>query len=376
MDRRVRSAAVGRGTVTPVSGCVPGLRPGRLAHDVSMRQDGDARSSIARAPFVLLVALVCVLALAAGSARAADVQLFAVPTAGAGLSNIVAGPDGALWFNEQNGFAVGRITTAGLVTEFPVPRASYSANGDGPTTIVSSGGNLWTLANVGSTIDVVSTAGTVTQLYANLNQSATNLAPDSVGGVWATSLTGAGGGSVSGGLFRVDPPAGAVRNYRNPQFTGQFQPVPIAAGPKGTVWFADGGAAIREVNNAGKITGIPIQGSRSMVVTSIAFDRQGDLWFTEYVPGGGFVGLDQGRDRRDSGRQPDGDADPAARQRDPRLDDPRLRRRHLVHLFEGDRASRDPDRRGAAGQARPGLSPRVDRVRIRPQSLVRRFAGR
>ena len=77
------------------------------------------RTSIARAACALLVA--------------ADVQLFAVPTAGAGLSNIVAGPDGALWFNEQDGFAVGRITTAGAVTEIPVPRASYSANGDGPT---------------------------------------------------------------------------------------------------------------------------------------------------------------------------------------------------------------------------------------------------
>jgi streptogramin lyase len=259
-----------------------------------MRQDGDARSSIARAPLVLLVALVGVLALTAGSARGANVQLFAVPTAGAGLSNIVAGPDGALWFNEQNGFAVGRITTAGAVTEFPVPRAPYSANGDGPSTIVSSGGNLWTLANVGSTIDQISTAGTVTQLYANLNQSATNLAPDSAGGVWATSLAGAGGGSVSGGLFRVDPPTGAVRNYRNPEFTGQFQPVPIAAGPDGTVWFADGGAAIREVDNAGKITTIPIHGSGSMAVTSIAFDRKGDLWFSEYVPGGGFVASTKG----------------------------------------------------------------------------------
>lgn len=252
------------------------------------------RTSIARAACALLVALSCLPALAAGSARAADVQLFAVPTAGAGLSNIVAGPDGALWFNEQDGFAVGRITTAGAVTEIPVPRASYSANGDGPTTIVSSGGNLWTLANVGSTIDVVSTAGAVTQLYGNLNQSATNLAPDSAGGVWATSLAGAGGGSVSGGLFRVDPPSGAVRNYRNPEFTGQFQPVPIVAGPNGAAWFADGGAAIREVSNAGKITSIPIHGSGSMVVTSLAFDRQGDLWFTEYVPGGGFVSSTKG----------------------------------------------------------------------------------
>ena len=254
-----------------------------------MRQEGPARSSIARAPFVLLAALIGVLALAAGSARAANVQLFAVPTAGAGLSNIVAGPDGALWFNEQNGFAVGRITTTGVVSEFSVPRASYSADGDGPTTIVSSGGNLWTLANVGSTIDEVSTVGVVTQLYANLNQSATNLAPDSAGGVWATSLAGAGGGSVSGGLFRVDPPGGAVRNYPNPAFTGQFQPVPIVAGPNGTAWFADGGTAISEINDAGKVTEIPIHGSGSMLVTSIAFDRHGDLWFTEYLAGGGFV---------------------------------------------------------------------------------------
>ena len=285
--------------------------------------------------------LIGVLALAAGSARAANVQLFAVPTAGAGLSNIVAGPDGALWFNEQNGFAVGRITTAGAVTEFPVPRASYSANGDGPTTIVSSGGNLWTLANVGSTIDAISTAGAVTQLYGNLNQSATNLAPDSAGGVWATSLAGAGGGSVSGGLFRVDPPSGAVRNYRNPQFIGQFQPVPIVAGPNGTAWFADGGAAIREINNAGKITAIPIRGSGSMVVTSLAFDRKGDLWFTEYVPAAASSPRPRARSARSRG-QHDGDADPAARERDPRRDGPRLRRRHLVHLTRGGSAGWRP----------------------------------
>jgi len=108
-------------TVSAVSGCFAGLRPGRLAHDVSMRQNRGARSSIVRARFALLAATICVVvlaALAAGSARAANVQLFAVPTAAAGLSNIVAGPDGALWFNEQNGFAVGRITTTGEITEF------------------------------------------------------------------------------------------------------------------------------------------------------------------------------------------------------------------------------------------------------------------
>src|SRR6202000_1698114 len=76
--------------------------------------------------------------------------------------------------------------------------------------------------------------------------------------------------------------------------TGEFQPVPIIAGPKGTAWFADGGAAIRKIDNAGKVTGFPIRGSGSMLVTSLAFDRKGDLWFTEYVPGGGFVSSTKG----------------------------------------------------------------------------------
>jgi streptogramin lyase len=70
--------------------------------------------------------------------------------------------------------------------------------------------------------------------------------------------------------------------------------VPIVAGPNGTAWFADGGSAIREINNAGKVTGITIHGSGSMLVTSLAFDRKGDLWFTEYVPGGGFVSSTKG----------------------------------------------------------------------------------
>jgi virginiamycin B lyase len=244
---------------------------------------------VAALAFGCVLALVSVLAFAAGSARAANVELFGVPTPGAGLSSIVAGPDGALWFNEQNGFSVGRITTAGAITEYPIPRAGYSHAGDGPTTIVSSGGGLWTLANVGSTIDEIATTGAATQLYARIDQSATNIAPDSAGGVWAASLTGAGGGPVSGGVFRVDPPSGHVRNYRSARFGGQFQPLPMVAGPNGAGWFADGGSALKSITNAGKVRSVAIHGSGSKLVTSMAFDRKGDLWFTEYVPGGGFA---------------------------------------------------------------------------------------
>src|SRR5262249_5406943 len=43
---------------------------------------------------------------------------FVVPTRFSQPSDIVAGPDGALWFTEPTGNAIGRITTAGAVTEF------------------------------------------------------------------------------------------------------------------------------------------------------------------------------------------------------------------------------------------------------------------
>src|SRR5450755_2635061 len=36
-------------------------------------------------------------------------------------SDITAGPDGALWFTEKNGNNIGRISTGGVVTEYPVP---------------------------------------------------------------------------------------------------------------------------------------------------------------------------------------------------------------------------------------------------------------
>jgi len=46
---------------------------------------------------------------------------YALPTAPSGPQSITAGPDGALWFTENGGNKIGRITTAGAVTEYTVP---------------------------------------------------------------------------------------------------------------------------------------------------------------------------------------------------------------------------------------------------------------
>ena len=49
-----------------------------------------------------------------------------MPTALSGPQFIIKGPDGALWFTELATNKIGRITTTGVITEFPVPRGSSS----------------------------------------------------------------------------------------------------------------------------------------------------------------------------------------------------------------------------------------------------------
>ena len=77
----------------------------------------------------LLLALCVLLGLAvAATEQARALTLFPVA---ASPGAITAGPDGALWFtgdnigsNGVNGL-IGRITTAGAITEFPIPTGVY-----------------------------------------------------------------------------------------------------------------------------------------------------------------------------------------------------------------------------------------------------------
>src|SRR5262245_54288010 len=58
-----------------------------------------------------------------------------------GAVGITAGPDGNVWFADPVAHAVGRITPAGQVTEFPTPGIEADAITAGPD------GNLWFLNN-------------------------------------------------------------------------------------------------------------------------------------------------------------------------------------------------------------------------------------
>jgi streptogramin lyase len=64
---------------------------------------------------------------------------FPIPTAGSNSIGITSGPDGNLWFTESQNGRIARLTPAGVLTEFPTPTAF-----SGPFGItVGPDGNLW-----------------------------------------------------------------------------------------------------------------------------------------------------------------------------------------------------------------------------------------
>jgi virginiamycin B lyase len=108
-------------------------------------------------------------------------------TSGSEPTSITSGPDGNLWFTEQAGNQIGRITTSGTVTEFPIPTANSQPVG------ITSGpdGNLWFTEQAGNQIGRITTSGAITQyptspvsLMANAEPSDIVEGPD--GNLWFT----------------------------------------------------------------------------------------------------------------------------------------------------------------------------------------------
>ncbi|MGD1097445.1 MAG: Ig-like domain repeat protein [Bryobacteraceae bacterium] len=82
---------------------------------------------------------------------------FIVPSACSGLMGLTSGPDGAIWFSEENG-KIGRLSN-GVFFEYPVPTPS------GQPEWITSGpdGALWFTEPIGNKIGRVTTSGIVTE---------------------------------------------------------------------------------------------------------------------------------------------------------------------------------------------------------------------
>ena len=183
------------------------------------------------------VAVIVGAALAWGGLASADAPLtptkYTIPTSGSAPAGITAGSDGNLWFTEQGGSKIGRITPAGTITE------PTGATGLPGPAVISPGvaGTLW-FTESSAVGELAIPAGTVTQspmLPGEDVHRPGGVAVDSKGNAWVTIAQSSstpfiaelanGRWTLAGGALAI----GAL-------------PESIVAGPDGNMWFAEVGA--------------------------------------------------------------------------------------------------------------------------------------
>jgi streptogramin lyase len=210
------------------------------------------------------------------------------------VQSLAIGPDGNLWFTDQRG-EIGRMTLTGKVSEFSLPIHQYPAgsnpikapagSGAGQPLDITAGldGNLWftEIGPVGSSIGRITTSGKITEFpLPSANTFLSSITAGSDGNLWFTGIGANNGPSKIG----VITPQGKIHEFTLPHsILGS-----ITKGPGGNLWFAEfqysgtGTTAgeIRRITTAGKISDFPLP-TASYSPTSITFGTDHTLWFTE-----------------------------------------------------------------------------------------------
>jgi streptogramin lyase len=218
--------------------------------------------------------------------------------------DIAAGPDGNLWFSTSaNG--IGKSTTAGAMTKYTVAEASgLSAITAGPD------GNLWFVATTTNQIGKITTAGVVTLYSLPAKSGPVDITAGPDGNLWFANWQSSKIGKIttSGAITEYALPAGSRPEQITPgpgerlwytvsgtEKIGKITtsgaiteyalpalsgPYGIVEGPDGKIWFAN-----YSTGKIGRITSSGVLSEYSLpagsLPTSITKGADGNLWFTE-----------------------------------------------------------------------------------------------
>jgi streptogramin lyase len=183
-----------------------------------------------------------------------------------------------MWFTEYNGYAIGRITPAGLITEFALPpTASHGLSG----IATGSDGNLWFTDMGNSRIGRITLAGQIS-FFTLPSQYTAPLAitagPD--GNLWFTERN-------QDTITHLDhigrvTPAGVITEF--PLSSGGTSPDGITTGPDGNLWFTEERDKIGRMTPSGAVTefNIPTVPSTPQGY-AITAGPDGAVWFTEFL---------------------------------------------------------------------------------------------
>ena len=191
---------------------------------------------------------------------------------------IASGSDGNLWFTELGASAIGRVTPAGAIREFPIA----SRDGPGPAGItVGRDGAMWFTHVAGNRIGRITTSGAITWFAKGLSEAALGSDEGSLARIVA---------GPDGNLWFTEPgvnrigritPAGAITEFSE-GLAAESGLAGIAAGGDGNVWFTEA-----RVNHIGRITpvGAITEFSEGLsprsALSGLAAGTDGNMWFTE-----------------------------------------------------------------------------------------------
>ena len=198
--------------------------------------------------------------------------------------SITVGPDHNLWFTEQAGQKIGKITTTGVITEFPISGAqALTGIASGPD------GNIWFTDEFAGTIGRISTSGTGLRTFslpANSHPQGITAGPD--GNLWYVNEVESG--NLIRGGFKIGKitVSGRITEYSTRINAGPFDPEDyapsqIVKGPDGNLWFTNPQLGRQLTYIVGKITtsGIVKIYNTGDVPIAITSGPDGNLWVTE-----------------------------------------------------------------------------------------------
>ena len=183
---------------------------------------------------------------------------------------ITRGPDGNVWFTEVISNRIGQITPLGSITEFSIPTADADPN----SIVTGSDKNLWFTESNVSKIGRITTKGVVTEFPLGSGTSPYGITNGPDGNLWITDFQ-------ANKIWKMTT-QGVATSYQIP--TSQSSPGQIVAGPDHNIWFTELDPNANHITQFIVKTGvfhefsIPTVGSRP---DGIAIGPDGNLWFGE-----------------------------------------------------------------------------------------------
>jgi virginiamycin B lyase len=211
--------------------------------------------------------------------QAGVVSEYSIPSGGNAF-DIAPGATGTLWFTEPNfmfggGGPIGKITTNGDITEYPGP-----ADGDLFGITRGPDGNMWftdyvDTGNMQSRIGYITPTGTVTEYEpAGGIQPGRDIVAGPDGNLWFTASDSSGLGYVG-----KSTTSGTITTYAGPSDNGFSA---IVAGPDGNL-YATSDAGIWRITTAGTITEYAAPFALDWSDIVVGPDKQ--LWMTSFTYG-------------------------------------------------------------------------------------------